>query len=473
MTYETRAWVDHEFDTVELGDERLNRRFKLIATQLARHCGKTLASSFTPWKAIKASYRFFANKRFNEQQMLAPHRAQTLERIRAHDTVLLVQDSTYLDYNNRPKTEGLDFTFRSKFSIASQGLILHNTLAITDHGIPLGLVDQTFVERKSFVSDSHATSRKKRHWNRPVEEKESRRWIDVIRQCHQLDFGQTQKIHLADRECDLYEFFRDAVELGENVLVRAARNRAINKTKRREPPTVLLFDHLKAKKAQGKVAVTVQVNSKKKYRQAELSIVYCPITMPPPANKTVKKDGANLPIVPLVAILAVERRPPKQQQPVCWALLTNMAVDTLEHAIEKVQWYALRWHIEVFHKILKSGCGVEQAQLRHADRLKKYIVLKSIIAWRLFWLARAHEHNKDGCCTSVLADIEWKVLYRKIHKTSRQPTKPPTLGEVLVWIAKLGGYIGRTSDPPPGIISLWRGWQRLTDMVDDFNDIYG
>jgi len=467
------VWVQNEFAGVDLGDTRLNRRFKLIVTRLAEHCGKTLASSFNQWKEIKASYRFFANPRVKESEMLSPHIEQTVSRIKAHDTVLLLQDSTYLDYNNRPKTQGLDLTFRSKLSTASEGLLLHNTLAVTDDGMPLGLLDQTFIDRKSFHGKNHREQRKIRHWNRPVEEKESIRWINVVRKCHQFDFNQTRTIHVADRECDIYEFYRDAADLGENVLVRAAKNRSINKRYRRETPSCLLFDYLKAKKAQGKVAITIQVNGKKKYRKAELSIVYQPITMPPPPNKTVKKDGPNLPMVPLCAIMAIEKHPPCNQAGIFWVLLTNVDVASLDQAIEKVRWYSRRWNIEVFHKILKSGCGVEKAQLRHADRLKKYIVLKSIVAWRLFWFARVHERNKDDCCSTVLSKTEWSILYRKANKTKSLPHNPPTVEEALIWIAKLGGYIGRATDPPPGMISLWRGWQRLVDMVEDFDDIYG
>ena len=127
MSCSASAWVHHEFSRIDLGDKRLNQRFKIIATQLARHCGKTLASSFGQWKMIKASYRFFANPKVHEMEILAPHVEQTVARIQTHDTVLLLQDTTYLDYNNRPKTEGLDLTFRSKLSTASQGLLLHNT----------------------------------------------------------------------------------------------------------------------------------------------------------------------------------------------------------------------------------------------------------------------------------------------------------------------------------------------------------
>jgi hypothetical protein len=323
--------------------------------------------------------------------MLAPHQMQTVNRIQQHDPVLIRQDTTYLDYNNRPKTQGLDLTFRSKLSKESEGLILHNTLAVTDEGVPLGLIDQTFIDRKEFAAKSHNQKRKRRNRNRPIEEKESQRWIDVVRKCNQLDLAQTKTVHIADRECDIYEFFRDASELGENFLIRAARNRSINKRNRRESPSVLLFDYLKAKRAQGKTKISIQVNGKKKYRDAELSIVYRPITMPPPPSKTLNKDGTNLPMVPLCAIMAFERNPPKNETGIFWVLLTNLEVNSIEQAIEKIRWYSLRWNIELYHKVLKSGCGVEDAQLRHADRLKKYIVLKSIIARRVFWLSRAYK----------------------------------------------------------------------------------
>jgi len=473
MSCSASAWVHHEFSRIDLGDKRLNQRFKIIATQLARHCGKTLASSFGQWKMIKASYRFFANPKVHEMEILAPHVEQTVARIQTHDTVLLLQDTTYLDYNNRPKTEGLDLTFRSKLSTASQGLLLHNTLAVTDAGIPLGLVDQRFIERKSFIGNNHNASRKSRHWNRPINEKESIRWINVVQKMHQIDTGQAHVVHVADRECDQYEFFRDAVRMKENVLIRAARNRSINKRYRRESPNCLLFDYLKGKKAQAKVTIRLQVNGKKKFRNAELSIVYVPITMPPPPNKTIKKDGPNLPIVPLIAIMAIERQPPKNENAILWVLLTNLDIQSADQAIEKVRWYSLRWNIELFHKTLKSGCGVEDAQLRHAERLKKYIVLKSIIAWRLFWFSRMHENNKEESCLLVLSEKEWKILYRKSNRTKILPNHPPTVTNVFIWVAKLGGYIGRASDPPPGMISLWRGWQRLMDMVDDFTDICG
>ena len=116
---------------------------------------------------------------------------------------------------------------------------------------------------------------------------------------------------------------------------------------------------------------------------------------------------------------------------------------------------------------------MEKAQLTEASRLKNYVVLKSIVAWRLFWLARMREHDPNAPCDAVLDRTEWVLLYRKIHKTRTVPEQVPTLADALVWIAKLGGYIGRRSDPDPGVVSQWRGWERLMDIVDDHRDICG
>ena len=348
--------------------------------------------------------------------------------------------------------------------------MLHNTLAVCEHGVPLGLLDQRFIDRKELKGDNYKEKRSIRNWNNCVEVKESIRWINVVKKANEMDLGNTQVVHVADRESDFYEFYRDAIDMGEHFLIRAAKNRAINKQRRRESPSSYLFDYLKDKRAQGEMKINLQVNEEKKFRAASLSIVFEKITIPAPSNKTKSKDG-HLPIIDLWAIMAVERTPPAGHDALCWVLLTDLPINSLDNAIEKINWYTLRWNIELLHKVLKSGCSVEKAQLRNANRLKKYIVIKSIIAWRLFWLSRSHKMMKDESCIEILSEQEWTILYRKINR-KKPPSSPPTIGEAVHWIAKLGGYIGRRS-PPPGMISLWRGWQRLMDMIEDYRDICG
>lgn len=468
----TDDWVSTEFDRVDFGDERLNKRFRSLVIDLLGRCGNTLASSFGSWSKIKASYRFFANPRVTYSSMLEPHIAASVSRLRNCSTALVLQDTTYFDFSARKQAKGLDLVHRGSHGVVSKGLMLHNTLAVTTEGIPLGILDQRFIDRKSLRKNGIEVGRGGDHREEPVKKKESQRWIDVIRACHDFDVGDCRMVHVCDREGDFYELFRDATSIGEHILIRASRNRAINKEKRRDEPTTWLFDELLSRRAQGRTTVRLQVNGLKKYREATLSIIYMPFSMPPPRKRTVNKDG-ELPMFKLTAIMAVERKVAKSHDRLCWVLLTDLPISSTEQAIEKVHWYTKRWNIEVFHKVLKSGCAVEKAQLETADRLKNYIVLKSVVACRLFWLTRMSQENEEASCDAVLDKLEWSLLHRKFNKTRAAPSQVPTLKQVMIWIARLGGYIARPKDPPPGVTSIWRGWERLAQMVDDYHDIYG
>lgn len=325
----TDDWVSAEFSSLDLGDQRLNTRFKSITIDLLGQCRKTLASSFSSWSKVKASYRFFANSRVTFYSMLKPHIAASLSRLRSCSTALIIQDTTYFDYSGRKKTKDLDSVHRGSHGVISKGLILHNTLAVTTDGVPLGILDQRFIERKSLRKNGVEVGRGGDHREEPVKQKESQRWIDVIKTCHDFDAGDCRMIHVCDRKADFYELFRDAAAMGEHVLIRATRNRGINKKKRRDEPTVWLFEELKNCRAQGRTTVRLQVNSRKKYRTARLSIIYKSISMPAPRKRTVNKDG-ELPMIPLTAIMAVERHAVKSHEPLCWVLLTDLPISNVE-----------------------------------------------------------------------------------------------------------------------------------------------
>ena len=207
-------WVASEFNTVSFGDERLNNRFIGIASQLACRFGSNIASSFTQWKEIKAAYRFFSNNKVNTSAILTPHKQQTLKRIKSQKRILLIQDTTYFNFGNRPRTTGLDVTQRSKLSKESEGLMLHNTLAVSEAGTPLGLLDQYFIDRKQLQGENYQEKRHIRHWNHAVTQKESLSWIKILKKANAINFGDTEVIHVADRESDMYEFFRESADLG-------------------------------------------------------------------------------------------------------------------------------------------------------------------------------------------------------------------------------------------------------------------
>ena len=345
-------------------------------------------------------------------------------------------------------------------------------LALSDEGIPLGIINQKFINRQSFRKNNNF---KKGEYRRiPIEKKESIRWLDFIRKSKDLPTGNTQIVHIADREGDIYELYRDCHNWGENYLIRACANRAINKRKRRGPPTKKLFDFLKSSRAQS--TVTVKLNSSKKgnkYRKAKLSIIYKTISIPPPPNKTVNNTIGGLPMLKMTALMAIERTPPKCESPIKWVLLTNMEISNLDEAKDKIKLYSMRWNIELLHKVMKSGFGIEKAQIRDGENLKKYITLKSILAWRIFWLTRYFFKKKKSSCELVLTNYEWEILFIKFNKGKGIPRYPPPIEDVYVWIGKLGGFIGRKGDGYPGFVSIWKGWMRFMDLVEDYEAFCG
>jgi hypothetical protein len=146
-------------------------------------------------------------------------------------------------------------------------------------------------------------------------------------------------------------------------------------------------------------------------------------------------------------------------------LLSNIEVADFKTAVERIEWYVLRWLIEIYFKILKSGCRVEQTLLASGERLKRYLALISVVAWRLFWLTYVNRQDSEASCRSILTEDEWQALYCKVRKTTVLPDHPPTAHEAIRWIAQLGVFLGRKHDGEPGVTVLWRGWQRLNDIV--------
>ncbi len=266
--------------------------------------------------------------------------------------------------------------------------------------------------------------------------------------------------------------YKACSELKENFLIRATHNRSINKRKRRELPTKNLFDHFHSLIPEKRIIIDIQVNSETKYRQAELSISFDKFTLPPPPSRTINKDGKELYNIELWGIMIKEECPPTNEGALEWLLITNIPILNANEAIEKMKWYTLRWKIELFHKILKSGCLVESAQLRTRAKLIKYITIKSIIAWRIFWLTINLRNSKYADCSIILTEVEQEILFKRFNQGKKYQNSA-SVEQVYIWIAKLGGYIGRNTDPPPGMISIWRGWTRLMSMVEDYKIICG
>jgi hypothetical protein len=265
-------------------------------------------------------------------------------------------------------------------------------------------------------------------------------------------------VTVCDREADIYEMFVLAEAKQASLVIRASADRVLAEKEVRK-----LWAKVAQQPLAGQLTLQISSNQQRPARQATVSVRFSQVKLTPPWRPNQKK----LPVVTLNAILVREDHPPAAvEEPIEWLLLTNTSVQNFDDAIRVVGWYGCRWHIELYHKIIKSGCTVEDCRLETAERLHNYIALMSVVAWRLHWMTYINRTDPDLPCTVILTATEWQVLYRRIQRTPSLPSTPPTVRQAVRWIAQLGGFLGRKCDGEPGITVMWRGWQRLQDMAD-------
>jgi len=449
-------WCLDEFNGVELHDARLSARCSQLAVQLAMQPSLPIHQACEDWADAKAAYRFFDNDDVTPQRIQAPHQKRTVERMAAHPCVLAIQDTTFLNYTHHPKTEGIGPI--GKKIQKQRGFGLHSTLAVLPTGLPLGVLTQATFTRP----DDEPSHRPEECRLLPIEEKESYRWLQAFEQALALVPKGVEVVTVCDREADIYEMFAFAHRQKASLLVRASSNRVLLGDEGRKNEAHKLWPKVEAQPVVGYLTVHITGNNTRPEREATVSVRFVAVRLKPPW----RPNGLKLPAVRLNAILVREEHPPADvEEPIEWLLLTNTRVQTFEQAQEVIGWYCCRWQIEVFHKVLKSGCRVEDCRLQTADRLHSFVALMSVIAWRLHWLTYLNRCQPELPCTAALTDIEWEALYMRIHKTKRLPDEIPTVREAVRWIARLGGFLGRKSDGEPGVTAIWRGWQRLQDLA--------
>jgi hypothetical protein len=446
----TGDWAEREFGTARLGDARLEQRFVSIARDFYSRPQANIPKACNGDRAkTKAVYRFLDNQDVTLAKLLEPHQQQTLARMVEHEVVLAVQDSTSLNYTAHAwMTEGLG-PIGSKAG-GGLGLIVHDTVAVTPAGLALGVLDA-----QVWVRDWE-----EKEAGRPIEQKESMKWLRSYQVAAQMQaqLKRTQVVSVGDREADIYELFalaREHLEAGgPHLLVRATEDRCLAETSKK------LREKVEAQPVAGYREIAVPPRPGRRARTAQLSVRWCEVWLRPPQGKSA------LGKIRLWAVQAREQRAPAGVEPVEWLLLTTMEVGGFDQACEKLDWYVQRWMIEVFHRTLKSGCRIEHRQLGNVHRLANCLAIDMMVAARIMHLTWLGRTCPDLPCTIYFEDDQWKALSCFVSRKPTPQKKVPAIRDVIGWIAKLGGHLGRNSDRPPGTQALWEGLQRADDITE-------
>ena len=455
----SQDWIDREAAGCEFRDARLGRRFRKLLGQIGGAMGESIPLACQDWANAKAAYRFFSNDRISEADILSGHFQSTRERTLATDgPVLVLHDTTEFSYKRESAdaigitkriNNGRDKTGRPRTHTVC-GILMHSSLAVTTEGLPLGLTAIKFWTRKNFKG-TDALKKKINPTRVPIEKKESVRWLQNVQQSTALLGDPGRCVHIGDRESDIYELFCTAREADTHFLVRTCVDRLAGDGNH------TIADEMEEVAVKGLHRIEVR-DSNGDPDEAVLEIRYREMRVLPPIGKQ-----KRYPALTLTVIHAEERGTPKKRKRIEWKLITDLSVASRVDAIEKLEWYALRWKIEMFHKILKSGCKAEDSKLRTAQRLTNLIAVFCILSWRVFWMTMLNRSIPDASPALALTAAEIAVLDRVVSDKSKGRRKP--ISHYLIKIARLGGYLARTNDPPPGNTVMWRGLSRLTDIV--------
>ena len=436
-----------EVTSIDLGDRRLNRRAQRMLEILGNKPTVSIPAACGGWGETRAAYRLFNHPAVTAEAVLAPHVACTEGRLREHPRVLCIQDTTELDYTTKKGIAGLGpLNYETR-----RGMYLHPTLALTPERVPLGLLDLHRLVREP------GSLGLEKDPNRPLEEKESVRWVDGYARVNELAerLSDTRLTYIADREGDIYDLFVEAPcpERSADWLVRVQHHDRLLADGRH------LREVIDAAPVLTDITFQRPASNGRRARTVHQQIKVVRVTLKAPW-----RPDRSLPEVSVTALLATEPQPPAGEEPLNWLLLTNLMVDTPEQAIEKLSWYLCRWQIEVYFKVLKSGCRIEQLQLETRERLEPALVFYMIIAWRVLYLTMLGRDCPQMPCDAVFADEEWKAVYL-VTQRKPPPEQPPSLDTMVRMIATLGGFLNRKRDGFPGPKTLWIGLQRVPDFV--------
>lgn len=457
-------WAKEEVATVDLGDDRLEDRLAVLLSALGNRPNLSIPAACGGRAEIKAAYRFFDNDKVTFEKVLEPHIARTRQRISEQRVVLLVQDSSEIDLT-RPDQEVVGV---GTLDGTRSGFLLHDLQAFTPDGTPLGTVWAEILNRTDGVSHDSASEKQRKCKRTPIEEKESLRWLTGLRQARAVaqQCPRVECVCVGDSEADIYELFIEPRgEQSVHWLIRACRDRALNNETEH-----LLRDQVLTTPVLYKITLLIRGREAKtaaedrarrqnrETRKAEVEVRAARVTLRPPY-----RPDRKLPPATVNVVLVREPNPPPGETPVEWILVTTLSIDTLEQVRTIVEYYCVRWCIEILFRTLKSGCRIEQRRFEHIDRVLPCLAVYLIAAWRTLFVCRLGRACPEIDCEAIFEPSEWKAVWVAVHR-QEAPKKAPRLQDMVHLIARLGGYVERPKSEP-GAQTIWIGLQRMYDLA--------
>ena len=439
---ENYIWVRNQFKGVDISDLRLVNRLKKIACRMMTKPSLSIPKQNKRWKDIKAAYRFYDSNKVQFFKIIQPHINQTKKKVAKMKQILAIQDTCFISYSHHASVEGLSDMGGEK---AGKGIILHTSLAVDPnqkHPEVIGLLDQYIHHRTKKVDKNETYSKRQKRW------KESKIWEETS-QRSSIKGSKTQIIEVMDRGGDVFDVMKNCLSLNHDFLIRATNDRILKGSSKNK-----LFDFVKKLKSAGVVELDVRKRYNQIARKALLDISFSKVKMLGPKNRKNENIECNV-------VYVIEKNPPENQEPLEWILLTSADVNSFEDACQIIEWYRCRWIIEEYHKAIKSGCKVEEKQLKTGERLENFLGVANIVALRILKLRDYARNMPQMSAKKVIEPLKVDILVR----CNNIKKEDITIYEYYREVAKIGGFIGRKSDGEPGWQTLWKGEAELSMLV--------
>lgn len=445
-------WSVTVFGDADLGDARLTQRLVAMGQTLAARPGARIPHAFQKAAAIKGAYRLLENRKVSAAPIIRVQAKTAARKCAGLPVVLAVQDTTTLSFNGRPGIEGLG---PINDNPKTRGLFQHSTLAFRIDGQPLGLF-----HLQHWARDPQAGKISALRSERPIEEKESFKWIDGIRSARAAlstlpESQRPRLLHVGDREEDIHEVLAEILAHKEGAVIRNSWDRCV------DGPQAHAFQAVRQAPLLGVYELEIPRQRNRARRVARVELRAVSLTLCPNKDKHPQRKPLSLGLVEIY-----EPHPPPDSEALLWRLWTTEPVATAEQAWAVGRHYSQRWPIEEFHRVLKEGLQAESSELATIGRLSTLLSILSGVAVHLMALRDAARKTPEAPCDILLTPIEWKVLWAKIHgPIPASDQEPPSIRQAVLWIGRLGGHMNRKSDGLPGVKTLWRGWDTLSVLI--------